>query len=515
MESEFSQESQKQAYEAVVSNDLTLMETLLVNVLANQEPQRSQAFQVLLCSKKHFPDLLFNKLFFLLRQSTSVNTRANAAQVLRFLQVRDLWPTLTATGKSNFKTCFIELLLRENLMPVVRLECRLVADVLCEILKARDQWPELVDFVLTYGVQQRNEKLQEAILLIFSHFPKDYRGLICETFGLLTEILCKILQGGLTSKNLEIKAAGLAAFFCFTHLLSKPAEHDKFLKLLHAAIDAVVQLLSESKEDDAEKFMGEFMLSLRENSQLFKPYVNNLLMHLVQIVEAQELAFEIKLFAVKFIIRLLDTKDLETTLMGLDTTDITRLFSVSMSMLLCIDDDISWYIIGNEEGENAGKTELYNQGIECLKRISIIYRTQIVPVAFKWLTPYMDSMEWQNRHAVITMLGEISKECSDEMVHLQNNLYPLITLYSLFILALSFFLVQIMTKENYLEETVNMIINSFQDPHFRVRSAAFGFMQLSTDLVQVSQILHHPRILPRLSDAFDRNKHPRLKVYSF
>ena len=68
-----------------------------------------------------------------------------------------------------------------------------------------------------------------------------------------------------------------------------------------------------------------------------------------------------------------------------------------------------------------------------------------------------------------------------------------------------------MTKN--LEHVVSMIINSFQDPHPRVRWAAINAVgQLSTDLGPDLQNQYHGLVLPALASAMDDFHNPRVQV---
>lgn len=68
-----------------------------------------------------------------------------------------------------------------------------------------------------------------------------------------------------------------------------------------------------------------------------------------------------------------------------------------------------------------------------------------------------------------------------------------------------------MTKN--LEQVVNMVLNSFQHPHARVRWAAINAIgQLSTDLGPDLQIQYHQRVLPALAAAMDDFQNPRVQV---
>lgn len=70
-----------------------------------------------------------------------------------------------------------------------------------------------------------------------------------------------------------------------------------------------------------------------------------------------------------------------------------------------------------------------------------------------------------------------------------------------------------------LEQIVSMVLNSFHDPHPRVRWAAINAIgQLSTDLGPDLQNQYHQRVLPALASAMDDFPNPRVQVgycYSF
>lgn len=58
-----------------------------------------------------------------------------------------------------------------------------------------------------------------------------------------------------------------------------------------------------------------------------------------------------------------------------------------------------------------------------------------------------------------------------------------------------------------------MVLNSFQDPHARVRWAAINAIgQLSTDLGPDLQMQYHHRVLPALASAMDDFQNPRVQV---
>lgn len=66
---------------------------------------------------------------------------------------------------------------------------------------------------------------------------------------------------------------------------------------------------------------------------------------------------------------------------------------------------------------------------------------------------------------------------------------------------------------NDLSPVVSMVLNSFQDPHPRVRWAAVNAVgQLSTDLGPELQVNYHQQLLPALAAAMDDFQNPRVQV---
>ncbi|XP_075088121.1 uncharacterized protein LOC142170182 [Nicotiana tabacum] len=65
----------------------------------------------------------------------------------------------------------------------------------------------------------------------------------------------------------------------------------------------------------------------------------------------------------------------------------------------------------------------------------------------------------------------------------------------------------------YLEQVVNMILHSFQDPHPRVRWAAiYSIAKLSTVFCIDLQVQHHDQVLPALATTMDDFGNPRVQA---
>lgn len=155
-----------------------------------------------------------------------------------------------------------------------------------------------------------------------------------------------------------------------------------------------------------------------------------------------------------------------------------------MNMLLDLEDDPVWHSAETED-EDAGETSNYGFGQECLDRLAIsLGGNTILPVASEVFPGFLAAPEWQKHHAVLIALAQIAEGCSKVMI-------------------------------KNLEQVVTMVLNSFQDPHPRVRWAAINAIgQLSTDLGPELQTQFHHRVLPTLVGAMDDFQNPRVQAHA-
>ncbi|XP_034711041.1 importin-5-like isoform X2 [Vitis riparia] len=151
-----------------------------------------------------------------------------------------------------------------------------------------------------------------------------------------------------------------------------------------------------------------------------------------------------------------------------------------MKMLLDIEDDPGWHSADSED-EDANESSNYSAGQECLDRLAIsLGGNMIVPVASEILPAYLDVPEWQKHHATLIALAQIAKVCSKVMI-------------------------------KNLEQMVTMVLNTFPNPHPRVRWAAINAIgQLSTDMGPDLQVQYHHRVLPALAASMDDFQNPQV-----
>ncbi|KAM5552664.1 hypothetical protein ABKV19_025064 [Rosa sericea] len=484
MESEFPQELQTQAYGILSSNDVEPLETLFSHVFGSQEPQRSQAYTFLHCCKKHFPHLLFIKLFFVIRCSPVSDTRSRSALVLRYLKICDLWPNLSLIAQNYMKSHFLVCLREEVSMPTLRLLCGIVSEMGSEISKAGHEWPELMDFLLN-SIQSDYEKLQQCALWVLAYLPKGFRPVVCEALVPSLEPLHSAILQALSSPNADIQVTACGAVVSLIGLFTSSKGRNWFNDLLRAMMVGLFNLLSHLKEEYARGAVNELIMLVMDEPQILKPYLNHLVLDMLNVLECKKVTDETKLFVDKFLLAMAEATDLAPMMRELPHETMFRLLTTSMQLLLSIKDDNAWYNTESEQGEHDGKMDVYKSGILFLRKLSTaLGEKRILPICFELFLGHMEATEWKKRHAGISLLAVIAEECSDEMV----------------------------MRKDCLDQVTAIILKSFKDPHPRVCWAAFNFMQQPTNLVQAMQILYHLKIVCALDAALDQHRNPTVKV---
>ncbi|KAJ9695633.1 hypothetical protein PVL29_010892 [Vitis rotundifolia] len=467
---------------AILGPDPVHFEALISHLMSAANDQRSQAEALFNLCKQTHPDSLVLKLAILLQSCPHPEARAMAAILLRKQLTRDdsyLWPNLSATTQANLKSILLECVQRETAKTISKKLCDTVSELASGILPDGG-WPELLPFMFQC-VTSSNFKLQEAALLIFAQLSQYIGETLLPHLDTLHSVF---LQSLASSMNSDVRIAALGAAINFIQCLSNAAERDKFQDLLPLMMQTLTEALNSSQEATAQEAL-ELLIELAGTEPRFlRRQLVEVVGSMLQIAEAELLEEGTRHLAVEFVITLAEARERAPGMIRKLPQFIQRLFAILMKMLLDIEDDPVWHS-AEEEHEDAGETSNYSVGQECLDRLSIsLGGNTIVPVASELLPAYLAAPEWQKHHAALIALAQIAEGCSKVMI-------------------------------KNLEQVVSMVLNSFQDPHPRVRWAAINAIgQLSTDLGPELQVKYHQRLLPALAAAMDDFQNPRVQAHA-
>ncbi|KAF5725527.1 importin-5-like [Tripterygium wilfordii] len=482
MDAGSTQQLQQAQLAAILGPDSAPFETLISHLMSSSNEQRSQAELLFNLCKQTDPDSLSLKLAHILQFSAHVEGRAMSAVLLRKLLTRDdsyLWPRLSPTTQSSLKSLLLSGLQHENSKSITKKLCDTISELASGIVP-ENGWPELLPFMFQC-VQSDSPKLQESAFLIFAQLSQYIGETLIPHIKHLHAVFLNVLG---SSPNPEVKIAALNAVINFIQCLSSSGDRDRFQDLLPAMMTTLTEALNNGNEATAQEAL-ELLIELAGTEPRFlRRQLGDVVGSMLQVAEAESLEEGTRHLAVEFVITLAEARERAPGMMRKLPQFISRLFAILMKMLLDIENDPAWHTAETED-EDAGETSNYSVGQECLDRLAIsLGGNTIVPVASEQLPAYLAAPEWQKHHAALIALAQIAEGCSKVMV-------------------------------KNLEQVVSMVLNSFHDPHPRVRWAAINAIgQLSTDLGPDLQNQYHQGVLPALASAMDDFQNPRVQAHA-
>ncbi|KAM7523124.1 hypothetical protein LguiA_013026 [Lonicera macranthoides] len=468
---------------AILGPDPAPFETLISHLMSTSNEQRSQAELVFNLCKQSDPNSLALKLAHILQYSPSVEARAMSAILLRKQLTRDqepyLWPQLSPTTQSSLKSVFLTCVQHEEAKTITKKLCDTISELASGILPDNG-WPELLPFMFQC-VSSNSPKHQESAFLIFSQLAQYIGDTLIPHIKNLHSVFLQCLT---SSPSSDVRIAALSAVINFIQCLSNSSDRDRFQDLLPAMMRTLTEALNSGQEATAQEAL-ELLIELAGTEPRFlRRQLVEVVGSMLQIAEAETLEEGTRHLAIEFVITLAEARERAPGMMRKLPQFISRLFAILMNILLDIEDDPAWHTADTED-EDAGETSSYSVGQECLDRLAIaLGGNTIVPVASEQLPAYLAAPEWQKHHAALIALAQIAEGCSKVMI-------------------------------KNLEQVVTMVLNSFQDPHPRVRWAAINAIgQLSTDLGPDLQVQYHQRVLPALAAAMDDFQNPRVQAHA-
>ncbi|XP_041994161.1 importin-5-like [Salvia splendens] len=467
---------------AILGADPAPFETLISHLMSSSNEQRSQAEAIFNLIKQNDPNSLVLKLGHLISSSVHQEARAMAAILLRKQLTRDdsyVWPSLTESTRSAVKNVLLSSLQSEESKSIIKKLCDTVSE-LASSLVPENQWPEILPFMFQC-VTSSAPKLQESAFLMFSQLAQFIGETLTPYITDLHTVFLNVLN---SSPNPDVKIAALSAVINFIQCLTNSSDRDRFQDLLPAMMRTLTESLNSGQEATAQEAL-ELLIELAGTEPRFlRRQIVDVVGAMLQIAEAESLEEGTRHLAIEFVITLAEARERAPGMMRKLPQFISRLFANLMKMVLDVEDDPAWHS-AEVKDEDAGETSNYGVGQECLDRLSIaLGGITIVPVASELFRAYFSAPEWQKHHAALIALAQIAEGCSKVMV---KNLEPV----------------------------VNMVLNSFQHPHPRVRWAAINAIgQLSTDLGPDLQIQFHQHVMPALAAAMDDFQNPRVQAHA-
>lgn len=329
--------------------------------------------------------------------------------LLRRQLIRDdsyIWPRLTPSTQSTLKSVLLSSLQTED-NSISKKLCDTIAELASGILPDGG-WPELMPFIFQC-VTSDSPKLQESALLIFAQLAQYIGETLVPHLDTLHSVFSQCLG---SSKTSDVRIAALGAAINFIQCLSSASDRDRFQNLLPLMMQTLTEALNSGQEATAKDAL-ELLIELAGTEPRFlRRQLVDVVGSMLQIAEADSLEESTRHLAIEFVITLAEARERAPGMMRKLPQFISRLFGILMNMLLDIEDDPAWHTADTED-EDAGETDNYGFGQECLDRLSIsLGGNSIVPVASELFPSFLAAPEWQKHHAALIALSQIAEGCS-------------------------------------------------------------------------------------------------------
>jgi hypothetical protein len=422
-----------------------------------------------------------------------------------------LWPKLSSPVKQTIKSELLACLQHEADRSITKKVCDSVSDIATEIFddvkvgvmksmnvqddsdavrqlavdlfhKESQGWPELLPFIFQC-VQSGQTNHAESAFLVFDQLARFSMDQLMQYLGTIHGAL----SAGLGNPSLDVKIAAFSATTSFIGCLDSQSDREKFQSLVPALLGVLSDSLNAGDEIAANTAVERMIEVADEHPRFLRKQIHEVAGAMLKIAEAESLDDATRRLAAEFLVTLCEAREKAPGMMRKLPQLVQQLFNCCVSFLLEIDDDPDWHTAEDEKNEDAGETELFEFGQECLDRIAIsIGGKSMLPVAGQAFSTLMSSGEWQKRHAALIGLAQIAEGCE-----------------------------KVMKQEPVLTELVTMCMKGITDPHAKVRwGGCQAIGQLCTDLGPELQESHHKPVLHGLINLMDDFGNPRVQAHS-
>ncbi|XP_009629529.1 uncharacterized protein [Nicotiana tomentosiformis] len=472
--------------EAILGPELEPFETFILDHMSRAKEKYSEAKSMFTLLKQKDPNSLALKLTDFLGSSHDVDFREVCAELLHKLLTDDddgddvlcTWHNLSVSTQSTIK-CFLLDHIEQKESEFIIQELRHIILNLAVSLVPDNNWPELMPFLMCCITSGSNKSKVSAFLIY---------GLIADR---ITVVCSKHMQSQLlnalnddTGLDLDVRLAAMMTVICFIQSVSSSNEKEQFQDLLPGMMRTLTDALTHGKEKAvAARDVLDLFIELAQNEpNFFRRQLAVVVGSILEIAEDEKLEEVTRHLAAEFLITLVEARERAPGMMRKLPSFTSKCFATLLKLLLDIKDDPAWHSAETEH-EHAGETNNYNFGMTCLNRFSVALGGKtIAPIAIEQLGDYLVAPEWEKRHAALIALAQIAEGSSKVMI-------------------------------KFLEQVVNMIMHSFQDPHPRVRWAAiYSISKLSTVFCTDLQVQHHDQVLPALATTMDDFGNPRVQA---
>ncbi|PHT26516.1 hypothetical protein CQW23_33867 [Capsicum baccatum] len=351
--------------------------------------------------------------------------------IVELLREDDLitWSNLSASTQSTVKTFLLNSIMVEESGFVVLKLGSIVLKLAASFIKDNN-WPELVPFLYQCLDSSSKKYAKASAFLTLAGLAEKVGETIVHSMKGLHSIFRDTLNDD--KLDLEVRSVAMYAVINFIQCLSSSNEKERFQDLLPCMMKTLNDALSSGNEEFIlrNQYPMRYFMMLANEPRFLRRQLVDVVCTVFEIVEAECLEEDTRHMAVEFLITLVEAKEKAPGMMKKLPLFISRCFAMLLKLLLDIKDEPDWHS-AEDVFDDSGTTRIFHVGSGCLSRFSLaIGGKSIAQIAIEQLSAYLDSPEWEKRHAALFALSRINKSCSkvittklDEVVSMVVNCF--------------------------------------------------------------------------------------------
>jgi hypothetical protein len=377
------------------------------------------------------------------------------------------------------QSCLDELIeaLRTEPVPTVRKKlCDCIAEVGRTLIQRAIPWPAL-GAAVAQCVHANEPDFRESAFRILAIVPK----LLMHEDVVDMAIVTKTFENSLSDNEvLHVRVGALNAAVCFLMEAQVEAK-TAFNPLMVQMLNVLPSLLAQENETSLTEAFTSLIELAASLPRLFRPILPQLLAFSLSILTNKQLEEGTRHSCLELLMTLVDEAP---AMIRKKTPEFCQnIIPICLEMMSLIEDEATWHATDNIE-ESDDSDESHVIGEQAMDRIARkIGATTVTPVAFTLIPQYLQSSNWNQRHAALMAVSAIGEGCH-----------------------------KLLSKE--LAKVVSMVVPYTADAHPRVRYAACNCIgQLSTDFAPTFQKKYHSQIIPALMTCMNDVQNPRVQAH--
>eukprot|EP00510_Aplanochytrium_minuta_P000009 CAMPEP_0184027574 /NCGR_PEP_ID=MMETSP0954-20121128/14284_1 /TAXON_ID=627963 /ORGANISM="Aplanochytrium sp, Strain PBS07" /LENGTH=490 /DNA_ID=CAMNT_0026312169 /DNA_START=105 /DNA_END=1573 /DNA_ORIENTATION=- len=465
---------------------------LVAALMSTDNGVRKQAEKEYEDLKQTSPDSISLHLLELLNSTeANLNVRSLAAILLRGALTKnngELFCRLNSATRQTLQTELLASLLNEGHVQIRRKTCDAVGELGRKLVDSKkNEWPQLVQYVLA-NVTSDNPNHRESAFSIFEKISTHFAANASNNYQRLNQIFSASFCVSPGDNNVGVHVSAIKAWAALLQSIGNANDRTLFTSLLSEVLRCLQASLEISATPEAIEILKVLIEICEDHAKIFQPLLGSFINLMSKVIENGNIDASVRQLSLELVVTVAETKPSMCRKLS-DNSFVTTIVPAIFVMMLGLEEfaseqELHAWANSDDDDDDGDSDSLLNfcHGASGLDRLACsIGGDTVLPVTFQLVSQYASSNRWQDRHAALVAISQISE-------------------------------VIVPTFQGKMPEIVTTVLQFMNgDPHPKVRSAAISAIgNLCMDPTGLIQEDYHAIVIPALIRRLEEDL-PRLQ----